>query len=705
MKRLRGAEASARSDKARLSSRKRRTELFHMAHDDPPLEALPLPPPSTEAVPQLTVTRVLRDHFLFAGMTAENIDGIAQALHRKVARASEVVIAEGDRGDYLYLVEAGVLSVSQRDAPNVVDEIREGRVFGELALIYDSPRAATVTAVTTSTLWTLSAVDFRRLATRFMNENLQRRIAVLKKIPAFAGLSDEQLGRVSAVMCEERFAPGEQICHQGEKLVAGVNDKFYTITEGEVMVTAQGFSRKSSRDLLQAAAESSAAAAAAGDPKIVSLGNLGPGEWFGEIALLSDAPRSANVVALGSMGGRDAQGHTVCLTLSRGAFEQIISPSAAQRAIVGASEVRQQDNHAIKLRHQRDDAALALSMEKLALKQIIGIGGFSVVKFAVGPEHEAFAVKLMNKAEIVKRNQVVHVLNERRILTSISHPFVLSLIKTFQTPTQLVMVLELLQGGELFSRVLKSGGGLPLRDAAFYAACVVEGLEFLHRKHIVYRDLKLENVVIGASGYPKIVDFGFAKELGEGQLTRTLCGTPDYLAPEAITHKGHNQPVDCWGLGVLMYEMLTQYSPFADSTNKGNRMVVFHNIMRGLESVDWNELARPFRAALDRQASAGTLTNDVIRTVNEEFAQVQNLLQRLWDPNPLSRATTTHVKQHRFFQEWNWTALREMSVAAPWLPQLENAADLQYFDVEGLKDTAESALAYEGDQTMFAEFS
>jgi len=79
--------------------------------------------------------------------------------------------------------------------------------------------------------------------------------------------------------------------------------------------------------------------------------------------------------------------------------------------------------------------------------------------------------------------------------------------------------------------------GLPLHDAAFYAACVVEGLEYLHRKNIVYRDLKLENLVIGNNGYLKIVDFGFAKVLQEGQLTRTLCGTPDYLAPEAITHK------------------------------------------------------------------------------------------------------------------------------------------------------------------------
>jgi serine/threonine protein kinase len=419
------------------------------------------------------------------------------------------------------------------------------------------------------------------------------------------------------------------------------------------------------------------------------------------------------------MGASSHDPNTVCFTLSRGAFEQIISPSAAQQAIVGASEVRQQDNHAIKLRHQRDDTASEMSFDNFQLGQVIGVGGFSIVRFAMlKTSREVYAVKVMNKAEIFARNQVAHVINERRVLASVSHPFVLNLIKTFQTRNQLFMVLELMQGGELFSRVLKSAGGLPLHDASFYAACVVEGLDFLHRKHVVYRDLKLENLVIGNDGYLKIVDFGFAKVLPEGSLTRTLCGTADYLAPECITHKGHNQLVDCWDLGVLIYEMLTQYSPFADPSNKGNRMIVFQNIMRGLQRVDWNELSRPFRAQLDRQAAAGTLLPETIRAVNEvrcprplpltprlqDFARVQNLLTRLWDPNPLTRANMTAVKHHVFFSSWNWTALRELSVPPPWLPQLSGNQDLQYFDVEGMTDARESTRDFEGDDGIFNEF-
>jgi serine/threonine protein kinase len=261
-----------------------------------------------------------------------------------------------------------------------------------------------------------------------------------------------------------------------------------------------------------------------------------------------------------------------------------------------------------------------------------------------------------------------------------------------------------MQGGELFSRVLKSGGGLPPSDVKFYAACAIEGLDYLHRKRIAYRDLKLENLVIGTDGYLKIIDFGFAKQLQEGELTRTLCGTPDYLAPEAVTRTGHNHLVDCWGFGVLLYEMLTQYSPFADSTCSGNRVIVFQNIIRGVRHVDWNELARPFRTSLDRLAAKGQLDPLKIRKINEEFDHVQDLLYRVWDSNPLTRASAMNIKAHQYFADWNWAALRELSLESPWTPELEGQNDLRYFDIDSFKDVKECDFDFDGPTDMFAEF-
>jgi serine/threonine protein kinase len=242
-----------------------------------------------------------------------------------------------------------------------------------------------------------------------------------------------------------------------------------------------------------------------------------------------------------------------------------------------------------------------------------------------------------------------------------------------------------MQGGELFSRVLKSGGGLPMFDVQFYTACAIEGLDYLHRKRIAYRDLKLENLVIGRDGYLKIIDFGFAKQIPEGMLTRTLCGTPDYLAPESVTRIGHNHSVDCWGFGVLLYELLTQYSPFADPNCTGNRMIVFQNIMRGVRHVDWNELARPFRTYLNKMSEKEVLDQNTIRKINEQFDNVQDLLYRVWDPNPLTRASAKIIKGHPYFASWNWAALRELAIEAPWLPEVQNEKDVRYFDIEAFK--------------------
>lgn len=729
------------------------------------------------------VQRVLGQHFLFSGMSDVDVCRVVNSMTRVTFQKGDVLIEEGGVGDFFYAVENGSLEVTQKALPGVVDVLVQDRVFGELALIYDCPRAATVWAREESTLWALSSKVFRSLATKFMNENLQRRVAKLREIPAFANMSDDQLRRVSAVMQEERFAPGTQICCQGEILVPGLNDKFYTIAEGKVMVTSTGLPRRSSRQVVTeenqptpSSSSSSAAAAAAattvanggnsftqstpigkgsppgdtsanytligspptqhctlisvasaasitsmqigkrrqsyssdtpsenGNNRLVSLGNLGPGEWFGEIALMSDAPRSANVIALGNLGGSTSN-ETVCFTLSRGAFEQILFSTAAQIAISGASEARKADNHEIKMRHQKTESAQALMLDGLILGEIIGEGGFSIVRVATDPHtEEIFALKTMNKADLWQRKQAVHVKNERRILMEMSHPFILNLIKTFQDDRHLYMVMEFMQGGELFSRVLKSGGGLPMYDAQFYAACVVEGLDYLHRKNIAYRDLKLENLVIGTDGYLKIIDFGFAKQVNQGMMTGTLCGTPDYLAPEAVTRVGHNHLVDCWGFGVLLYEMLTQFSPFADPTCSGNRMLVFQNIMRGVKHVDWNELARPFRTTLDRMSAKGTLDQATIRKVNEHFDHVQDLLYRVLDPNPLTRASTKTIKTHPYFASWNWATLRELAVSPPWLPQVSNDSDLRYFDVDAFKNHRETDTQYDGPVDLFDEF-
>ena len=141
-------------------------------------------------------------------------------------------------------------------------------------------------------------------------------------------------------------------------------------------------------------------------------------------------------------------------------------------------------------------------------------------------------------------------------------PHTVRLLGTFQDATKLYMCTEVVMGGELFNRLNRVGGTISERDAAFYAACVALGLEYMQRKHYVYRDLKPENLLVDERGYVKIADFGFAKRLMPGERAYTLCGTPEYMAPELFKQTGHDKGVDWWALGVLAYEMVLGSPPF-----------------------------------------------------------------------------------------------------------------------------------------------
>ena len=185
------------------------------------------------------------------------------------------------------------------------------------------------------------------------------------------------------------------------------------------------------------------------------------------------------------------------------------------------------------------------------------------------PNPEVYALKILRKTEVIKLKQVDHVRHERAVLADVAgHPFITNLLASFSDRDSLYMLLDYVPGGELFSYLRK----LRRFDepvARFYAAEIVLVLEYLHEHQggVAYRDLKPENLLLDRDGHIKLVDFGFAKRLGHHKddcpvETYTLCGTPEYLAPEVIHNKGHTTAVDWWALGILIYEFLTGYPPF-----------------------------------------------------------------------------------------------------------------------------------------------
>ncbi|KFQ43548.1 Serine/threonine-protein kinase N2, partial [Nestor notabilis] len=196
---------------------------------------------------------------------------------------------------------------------------------------------------------------------------------------------------------------------------------------------------------------------------------------------------------------------------------------------------------------------------------MLGRGHFGKVLLAqYKATGKLYAIKALKKKDIIRRDEIDSLNCEKRIfevVNSSGHPFLVNMFACFQTPHHACFVMEYTPGGDLMMRIHEDV--FPEHVAQFYTACVVLGLQFLHEKKIVYRDLKLDNLLLDAEGFVKIADFGLCKEgIGFGDRTNTFCGTPEFLAPEVLTDVSYTRAVDWWGLGVLIYEMLVGESPF-----------------------------------------------------------------------------------------------------------------------------------------------
>lgn len=205
-----------------------------------------------------------------------------------------------------------------------------------------------------------------------------------------------------------------------------------------------------------------------------------------------------------------------------------------------------------------------VTLKHFDVLRMIGRGSFGkVLLVRKKNSSQLFAVKILNKPTIVKKQQVEHTRTERRVLASISHPFIVCLHYAFQTKDQLYFVLDYCPGGDLFFHLSRCGY-FPEPMAKFYTAEIVLALIHLHEQGIVYRDLKPENIMLDVEGHVKLADFGLAKEGITGELdgTYTMCGTPEYLPPEILNRVGHGTAVDWWNLGMVLYEMLTGRPPW-----------------------------------------------------------------------------------------------------------------------------------------------
>lgn len=268
-----------------------------------------------------------------------------------------------------------------------------------------------------------------------------------------------------------------------------------------------------------------------------------------------------------------------------------------------------------------------LKLNDYEIHQTLGTGSFGRVKLAKNKNTGHWvALKQLKKAEIIRLKQVDHIINENTILANLNHPLIVNFEGFCQDNRYLYLVLEFVSGGELFT-YLRSVGRLETSHACFYAACVVLMFEYMHSKNFIYRDLKPENLLISDDGYLKLTDFGFAKYV-EGR-TYTLCGTPEYLAPEILLNKGHGKAVDWWTLGILIYEMNAGIDPFTDE----DPMAIYQKILKGKVK---------FPRQFDKNAKS-IVKHLLVADLSKRYGNLKN--------------GVNDIKQHRWFAQIDWNLL------------------------------------------------
>jgi serine/threonine protein kinase len=299
------------------------------------------------------------------------------------------------------------------------------------------------------------------------------------------------------------------------------------------------------------------------------------------------------------------------------------------------------------------DGSSAASLADFEDVELLASGNFGkvfLVRSQVTGRH--YACKSLDKAAIVHLNQVEHVKSEKALLSSLTSPFIVKLHNSFQTATRLFLLLDYVGGGDLFF-LLRRTQCFPERIAKFYAVEVLCGLEYLHSLCVLYRDLKPENCLITETGHLKLCDFGFATQLASPTgRTYTLCGTPEYAAPETVTRLGQSFPVDYWALGVLIFEMLTGNAPFRGASPYDT----YNAILRG------EPVYPPSMSKTARELCMSLLERDEANRLGSGAHGIAD------------------IKAHAWFARINWTqAARLEGMKVPWVPTMRTAGDATQF--------------------------
>lgn len=428
------------------------------------------------------IKTALRKVKLFDGLPDTTLNKFADSLTRVHYKQGDKIIEKGDIGNIFYIIEQGKVKVHDigiGDSQQVDSILEPGDSFGERALITGEPRAASITAVSDQvTLLVMNRATFEETIGQLEDAlDFSNRLHSIKGLSIFAGtdLTEMEFERLAEQLVKETYPKGAKLVKAGSPYPP----KLWMIQSGKVIV----YGTKSDH-----------------------IYNMQAGDYFGDKSILNPEEH---------ISSHDA-------TCETNVTAYVLTRENVESIILDLGRLGQSSGFSMSKRNS------AIGMQDLKLYKILGQGAFGKVWLCTTLEggQTPYALKVINKRALLMQKQQRGVLREKELLSMLNHPFILYLVSSFQDETNLYLVLPLIQGGELFevvSRKARRGRGIPKFDAAFYGACIIQALGHFHHRYIAYRDLKLENCMIDAEGYIKIVDLGFSKIIVDKSYT--FCGS------------------------------------------------------------------------------------------------------------------------------------------------------------------------------------
>lgn len=583
--------------------------------------------------------QVLADGALFRDLSIEQKENIVNLMKPIKVPQGVTVVREGETGSDFYIITDGEFSMYRSDTPDPDEEkkstgtlkltkkLKSGECFGAVALMYSIVRDFTIKATgKNNILYSIDRISFRSVVAKVAKEKYMETIVFLRAVDYLKPLKNDELSKIVEKVTFQDYVKGEVIVPKGQR-----PDSLYIIVEGKV-------------EMLEYAT----------DGEVDTIVSLDVADFFGEYTLLKDQKN----IEKWTRTTIKCVDKVKCLKLDPESFSLI--SDAVENLLMQRIKRRNsvQPRKSVKIVEKKEVIKKDPPIERSDLRVLgfLGKGSYGHVQLVQHKKtKETYALKGVMKREIVECDQVAHIVSEKRVMMILDSPFILRLHNTYKDDDCVYFLLEAALGGELFN-VLRARTIIDEKTARYYVASVCLAFDYMHSKSIVYRDLKPENILLDARGFAKVADFGFAKVLTpeNGNRSHTLCGTPDYLAPEVILGTGHSFGFDWWCIGIFIYELIAGWPPFMD--DDGDVMNTYENIMN--HRIEFPEHI-----------------SDAAQDIMDAFLQ-HKPAERLG----MSKEGIEEIKIQSWYHDFDWDGLINGTLTPPVKPIVKNNKDLSNFD-------------------------